>query len=88
MDHSHGVPSGTDALLRKLHEQPQVPLTHWLRAPAHVHYKAFRMADPPAQRPASRQEFQSLLGTLKISQKNVVLRETFGYGVKEEAAGD
>ncbi len=88
MDQSPGVPSGTDALLRKLHEQPQIPLIHWLRAPAHVHYKAFRMADPPAQRPASRQEFQSLLGTLKISPKNVVLRETFGYGVKEEAAGD
>jgi uncharacterized membrane-anchored protein len=88
VDQSSGVPSGTDALLRKLHEQPQIPLTQWLRGPAHVHYKAFRMADPPAQRPASRQEFQSLLGTLKISQKNVVLRETFGYGVKEEATGD
>jgi uncharacterized membrane-anchored protein len=88
VDHSHGVPSGTEALLRKLHEQPQVPLTHWLRAPAHVHYKAFRMADPPVQRPASRQEFQLLLGVLKVSQKNVVLREAFGYGVKEEATGD
>ena len=88
MDQSPGVPSGTDALLRKLHEQPQIPLTHWLRAPAHVHYKAFRMADPPMQRPASRQEFQSLLGTLKITQENVLLRETFGYGVKGEAAGD
>jgi uncharacterized membrane-anchored protein len=88
VDQSSRVPSGTDALLRKLHEQPQIPLTHWVRAPAHVHYKAFRMGDPPVQRPASRQEFQSLLGTLKISQENVVLRETFGYGVKEEAAGD
>jgi uncharacterized membrane-anchored protein len=88
VDQSPGVPSATDALLRKLHEQPQVPLTHWLRAPAHVHYKAFRMADPPVQRPASRQEFQSLLGVLKVSQKDVVLREAFGYGVKEEATGD
>lgn len=75
-------------LLRKLHEQPQIPLTNWLRAPAHVHYKAFRMADPPIQRPASRLEFQSLLGIFKIASENVVLREAFGYGVKEEENGD
>ena len=42
--------SGADALIKKLHERPHVPLADWLRAPAHVHYKAFRMADPPAQR--------------------------------------
>ena len=52
--------SGTDALIKKLHERPQMPLADWLRAPAHVHYKAFRMSDPPAQRKASREEFQSL----------------------------
>lgn len=75
-------------MLRKLHEQPQVPLTHWLRAPAHVHYKAFRMADPPTQRPASRTEFQALLGTLKIPAETTVLREAFGYGVKEAENGD
>jgi uncharacterized membrane-anchored protein len=82
-----GRPS-TDVLLRKLHEQPQIPLIHWLRAPAHVHYKAFRMADPPIQRPQSRSEFQSLLEALKIAAETVVLRDTFGYGVKEEATGD
>lgn len=48
-----------------------------------MHYKAFRMVDPPVQRPASRLEFQSLLGIFKISSENVVLRDTFGYGVKE-----
>ncbi|MGQ0665924.1 MAG: DUF3422 family protein, partial [Nitrospiraceae bacterium] len=88
MDQSPASQSGTDALLRKLHERPQIPLTDWLQAPAHVHYKAFRMADPPTQRPASRLEFQSLLGTLKIPAEAAVLRETFGYGVKEAENGD
>lgn len=82
-----GRPS-TDELLRKLHEQPQIPLIDWLRAPAHVHYMAFRMADPPTQRPQSRSEFQSLLETLKIAAETVVLRDTFGYGVKEVESGD
>lgn len=80
--------SGADALLRKLHERPQIPLTDWLRAPAHVHYMAFRMADPPTQRPASRLEFQSLLGAFKIPAETTVLRETFGYGVREAESGD
>jgi hypothetical protein len=38
--------SGADALIKKLHERPHIPLADSLRAPAHVHYKAFRMADP------------------------------------------
>ena len=78
----------TEVLLRKLHEQPQIPLIDWLRAPAHVHYKAFRMADPPTQRPQSRSEFQSFLEVLKIASETVVLRDTFGYGVKEAESGD
>ncbi len=80
--------SGTEALLRKLHERPQLPLGEWLRAPAHVHYEAFRMSDPPTQRPASRSEFQSLLGYFKIPAEKTLLRETFGYGVKEADNGD
>lgn len=84
---STGRPS-TDVMLRKLHEQPQIPLIDWLRAPAHVHYKAFRMADPPTQRPQSRVEFRSLLETLQIAAETVVLREAFGYGVKEAESGD
>jgi len=78
----------SDNLLRKLHERPQIPLTKWLRAPAHVHYKAFRMVDPPNQRPASRAEFQSLLETLNVPAETKVLRETFGYGVKEAQNGE
>ena len=75
MDQQAGPKRGTDSLLRTLHERPQIPLTNWLRVPAHVHYKAFRMADPPNQRPGSRAEFQSLLETLKIPAESVVLRD-------------
>jgi uncharacterized membrane-anchored protein len=80
--------SGADSLLRKLHERPNLPLAQWLRAPAHVHYKAFRMSDPPTQRPASRAEFQSLLERFKVPVETTELREKFGYGVKEAEHGD
>jgi uncharacterized membrane-anchored protein len=80
--------SGTDALIKKLHERPHVPLADWLRAPAHVHYKAFRMADPPAQRKVSREEFQSSLTALGVSSDNMMLRDAFGYGVKEADNGE
>ena len=75
-------------LIRKLHERPQMPLAEWLQAPAHVHYKAFRMTDPPVQRPASRDEFLSLLKAFAISAEEMVVQEAFGYGVKTAATGD
>lgn len=78
----------TGELIRKLHERPQMPLAEWLRAPAHVHYKAFRMSDPPVQRPASRDEFRSLLEAFKVSADAMVIHDGFGYGVKVGAAGD
>ena len=78
----------TRDLIRKIHERPQMPLVEWLRAPAHVHYKAFRMVDPPEQRPASRDEFKSLLEAFKVSGDMKAIHETFGYGVKVEATGD
>ena len=78
----------TGELMRKLHERPQMPLAEWLRAPAHVHYKAFRMSDPPVQRPASRDEFRSLLEVFKVSADSMIIRDEFGYGVKVDAAGD
>ena len=77
-----------DELIRKLHERPQMPVAEWLRAPAHVHYKAFRMIDPPVQRPASRDEFRSLLEAFKISADAMAIHDTFGYGVKVEASGE
>ena len=75
-------------LIRKLHERPQMPLAEWLQAPAHVHYKAFRMTDPPVQRPASRDEFLLLLKAFAISAEEMVVQEAFGYGVKTAATGD
>ncbi len=78
----------TGDLIRKIHERPQIPLVEWLRAPAQVHYKAFRMVDPPVQRPASRDEFRSLLEVFKVSADMMAIHETFGYGVKVEATGD
>jgi uncharacterized membrane-anchored protein len=88
MDHVERSQEGTEALLKKLHERPQMPLGDWLRVPAHVHYKAFRMSDPPTQRPASRSEFQSVLGSFKVPAESIVLKETFGYGVKDAGNGD
>jgi len=75
-------------LIRKLHERPQMPLVEWLRAPAHVHYKAFRMTDPPVERPASRDEFKSLLGSFKVPADAMAIHDTFGFGVKDDASGD
>jgi uncharacterized membrane-anchored protein len=84
----HPRQSGADALIKKLHERPHLPLAECLRAPAHVHYKAFRMADPPAQRKSSREEFQSCLTAFSVPQESTILRESFGYGVKEAADGE
>lgn len=88
MAHQDVPQSGTEALMKKLHERPQMPLADWLRAPAHVHYTAFRMSDPPAQRKASRGEFQSLLAAFAVPDDQTVIRETFGYGVKETEKGE
>ena len=88
MSQPDGAHTGSEAFLRKLHERPHQPISEWLRAPAHVHYKAFRMSDPPTQRPASRSEFQSLLGHCQVPAGTTVLRDNFGYGVKEVESGD
>jgi len=77
-----------ESFLKQLHERPHQPIGKWLRAPAHVHYKAFRMSDPPTQRPASRTEFQSLLSHLKVPAETTYVRENFGYGVKEAKNGE
>lgn len=77
-----------ESFLKQLHERPHQPIGKWLRAPAHVHYKAFRMSDPPTQRPASRTEFQSLLSHLKVPAETTYVRDNFGYGVKETENGE
>lgn len=78
----------TETLLKKLHERPSMPLAEWLSAPAHVHFKAFRMSDPPTQRAASRLEFQALLSALAVPASTTVLRDTFGYGAADRDSGD
>ena len=78
----------TGDLIRKLHEQPQMLWTEHLQTPAHVHYKAVRMSDPPLQRPVSRDEFRSLLDEFKVPDATIVLHDAFGYGVKRAANGD
>ena len=88
MSQPDGAQSDSAAFLRKLHERPHQPISGWLRAPAHVHYEAFRMSDPPMQRPASRSEFQSLLERFKVPQERIELRDNFGYGVKETDDGE
>lgn len=88
MNQLGGAQSRSDAFLRKLHERPHQPISGWLRAPAHVHYEACRMSDPPTQRQASRSEFQSLLERFKVPEERIELRDNFGYGVKETENGE
>jgi uncharacterized membrane-anchored protein len=78
----------TGELIRKLHEQPHMLWAEHLQTPAHVHYKAVRMSDPPVQRPASRDEFRSLLDAFKVPDDAIVIRDAFGSGVKRAANGD
>jgi uncharacterized membrane-anchored protein len=75
-------------LIRKLHERPQMLWAEWVHAPAHVHFKTFRMSDPPVQRPASRNEFRFILETFKVSPDAMVIEDAFGYGMKTAASGD
>jgi len=78
----------TGELIRKLHEQPQMLWAEHLQTPAHVHYKAVRMSDPPQQRPVSRDEFKSLLDEFKVPDDAIIIHDTFGAGVKKAANGD
>jgi len=78
----------TGELIRKLHEQPQMLWAEHLQTPAHVHYKAVRMSDPPLQRPVSRDEFRSLLDAFKVPDDAILIHDSFGSGVKKAANGD
>lgn len=88
MVQSNRTQADTESFLKQLHERPHQPIGKWLHAPAHVHYKAFRMSDPPTQRPASRTEFQSLLSHLKVPAETTYMRDTFDYGMKETENGE
>lgn len=88
MTEPENTKSDTSELIRKLHERPQMLWATQLHAPAHVHYKTFRMSDPPVQRPASRDEFRSFMQALKISADAMVIQDAFGYGMKTAETGD
>lgn len=77
-----------DQFLRQLHEPPKKYLGEWLEAPAHIHHIAHRMANPPIERPKSRDEFKELLNCFAVLEEHRVLYEKFGYGVRTAENGD
>ena len=80
--------ASTHGFLRHLHEPTKKYLEEWLDVPAHIHHVAHRMANPPLDRPQSRQEFQQLLQCLDIQEEHTVIHEKFGHGAKVAANGD
>lgn len=74
--------------LQRLHERPKKYLGEWLDFPAHVHHTAFRMKNPPFERPESRQQFLHVLKALEIEEANCNVMEKFGFGVRIEENGD
>ena len=76
-------PSG---FLNRIHQSNKQYLPRWLGVPAHIHHVAYRMANPPVERPNSRREFQQLLQALGISEG--AIDEKFGYGFKVAPSGD
>ncbi len=83
-------PAGTDSrrpgFLNRIHQSNKQYLPQWLGVPAHIHHVAYRMANPPVERPNSRREFQQLLQALDITEG--AIEERFGYGFKSAANGD
>ncbi|RMH32773.1 MAG: DUF3422 family protein [Nitrospirae bacterium] len=74
--------------LQHIHEPPKRYLKEWLDVPAHIHHMAYRMANPPTERPQSREEFRHLLQCLTIPDEDCVVHEKLGYGVKTAENGD
>lgn len=81
-------PAREQPFLRRIHEPAKKYLKEWLDVPAHVHHVAHRMANPPIERPLSRNEFQQLLQCFEVTDENTFVSESFGYGVRIEANGD
>jgi uncharacterized membrane-anchored protein len=74
--------------IQRLHLRPKKYLDEWLDFPAHVHHAAYRMSDPPRDRPRSRMEFMQVLSQLAIPEANCAVTEKFGYGARVEDNGD
>ena len=81
-------PASTHGFLRHLHEPSKKYLEEWFDVPAHIHHVAHRMANPPLDRPQSRQEFQCLLECLDVPEEHTVIYDKFGYGAKIAPNGD
>ncbi len=79
---------GDQAPIRRIHERPKKFFEEWLDFPAHIHQVAFKMPDPPMDRPRSRNEFLQILKGLKVSDEYIVVSEKFGYGARIEENGD
>ncbi|HEY5648724.1 MAG TPA: DUF3422 family protein, partial [Nitrospiria bacterium] len=79
---------GDQAPIRRLHERPKKFLEEWLDFPAHIHQVAFKMADPPKERPRSQEEFLRILKGLNVPDENIAVSEKFGYGARIEENGD
>jgi uncharacterized membrane-anchored protein len=75
-------------ILRQMHKAQEKYLEGWLDVPAHVHHTAYRMSNPPIERPQSRKEFQQLLICLEIAPSHIVLEDKVGFGVKTGTNGD
>lgn len=76
------------AFLARIHQPVKQYLPRWLDVPAHLRHMAYRMANPPVERPQSRQEFHHLLQCLQIPDEQAEVQEKFGYGIKPSPNGD
>ena len=85
---SQNLPASNRGFLRHLHEPSKKYLEEWFDVPAHIHHVAHHMANPPLDRPQSRQEFQHLLQCLDVPEEHTVIHEKFGHGAKIAANGD
>ncbi len=81
-------PTAARGFLRRIHEPSKKYLEEWFDLPAHVHHVAHQMANPPVDRPQSRQEFLQLLGCLEIAEEHAVVHDKFGHGAKVAPNGD
>ena len=85
---SQNLPASNRGFLRHLHEPSKKYLEEWFDVPAHIHHVAHHMANPPLDRPQSRQEFQQLLQCLDVPEEHTVIHEKFGHGAKIASNGD
>ena len=85
---SQKLPASNQGFLRHLHEPSKKYLEEWFDVPAHIHHVAHHMANPPLDRPQSRQEFQHLLQCLGVPEEHTVIHEKFGHGAKIASNGD